>query len=63
MNCDCYTKAFYPVIKLIEEADSILYFKTPDEDVIRQMFHDIILTLNTKFRCIDDCWNKWDEEE
>jgi len=58
MNCDCYKKAFYPVIKLLEEAEGIMYYRTPDYDLNQQRIHDIILSMNTKFTCIDQCWNK-----
>ena len=62
MKCDCYSKAIYPVIELLEKADGILYFRTPDEEMIRQKIHEIVISLNTKFRCIDECWNKEEEE-
>ena len=59
MKCTCYKKAFLPVIELMETADGLLYFRTPDEEIIRQKIHDIVLIMNTKFRCIDRCWDKY----
>ena len=58
MKCDCYKKAIYPVIELLEKADGILYYRTPDEEIIRQKIHEIIVSLNTNFRCIDECHKK-----
>lgn len=56
MTCNCYKKAFLPVIELLEEASAIMYFKTPDFDEHQQRIHDIVQSMNMKFRCIDDCY-------
>lgn len=61
MDCNCYRKAFLPVIQLLEEAEDIMYFTTPDRDEHLQKIHDIVVSLNTKFRCIDRCWEKVEE--
>jgi len=58
MTCDCYKKAFLPVIQLLEEASGIMYFRTPDFDEHQQRIHDIVLSMNMKFRCIDDCFRQ-----
>jgi hypothetical protein len=58
MKCDCYDEAYRPLIALLEEADGIMYYMTPDYDKNSQRLHDIILSLNTKFKCIDECWKK-----
>lgn len=58
MNCSCYEKAFAPVIKLLEEADGLMYFRTPEYDLNRQRIHDIILSMNLNFRCINDCYKQ-----
>ena len=58
MTCDCYNKAFLPVIQLLEEASGIMYFRTPDFDENQQRIHDIILSMNMKFKCIDDCYRQ-----
>ena len=58
MKCDCYNKAFLPVIQLLEEASGKMYFRTPDFDAHQQQLHDIILSMNMKFRCIDDCYRQ-----
>jgi len=55
-HCGCYEKAFLPVIRLLEKACGEMWFKTPDYDEHQQRLHDIIVSMNTKFRCIDDCW-------
>jgi len=56
MKCDCYNKAFLPVIQLLEEASGVMYFRTPDFDDHQQRIHDIILSMNMKFTCIDRCY-------
>lgn len=58
MTCDCYKKAFLPVIQLLEEASGIMYFRTPDFDEHQQRIHDIVLSMNMKFRCISDCYRQ-----
>ena len=58
MTCDCYNKAFLPVIQLLEEASGIMFFRTPDFDEHQQRIHDIVLSMNMKFRCIDDCYRQ-----
>ena len=58
MTCDCYKKAFLPVIQLLEKASGIMYFRTPDFDEHQQRIHDIVLSMNMKFRCIDDCYRQ-----
>lgn len=62
MKCDCYEKAYAPVIRLLERADGIMYFAMPNDDDYRQKLHDIIVGMNTTFRCIDECWKKNKEE-
>jgi hypothetical protein len=56
MKCGCYNKAFLPVIQLLEEAAGIMWFKTPEFDLNQQRIHDIVLSMNTNVRCIDDCY-------
>jgi len=56
MNCDCYKKAFLPVIELLEEAAGLMYFRTTDYDLNQQRIHDIVLSMNMKFKCIDNCY-------
>lgn len=56
MPCDCYKRAFLPVIELLEQAASHMYFKTPDYDIHQQKIHEIVQTMNMKFRCIDNCY-------
>jgi len=56
MPCDCYKRAFLPVIKALELAASHMYFKTPDYDTHQQKIHEIVQTMNMKFRCIDNCY-------
>ena len=55
-HCGCYEKAFEPVIRLLEKARGEMWYRTPEFDEHQQMLHDIIHSMNTKFRCIDDCW-------
>jgi len=62
MKCNCYKVAILPVIQLLEQAHGIMYYATPDYDENNQRIHDIVLSLNTKFRCIDECWKKGEEE-
>jgi hypothetical protein len=54
--CDCYKKAFLPVIEKLEEAAAIMWFKTPDYDEHQQKIHDIVVAMNTKFTCVDRCY-------
>ena len=56
MKCDCYKKAFLPVIELLEEAAAIMYFRTPDYDIHQQKIHEIVQTMNMKFKCINNCY-------
>jgi len=56
MSCDCYKKAFLPVIEMLESASSHMYFRTPDYDEHQQKLHEIIQTMNMKFKCISDCY-------
>jgi hypothetical protein len=63
MKCDCYEKAFSPVIRLLEKASGEMYYATPEFDEHQQMLHDIIVSMNTKFRCIDSCWEKVRNED
>jgi len=56
MSCDCYKKAFLPVIELLEEASGLMYFRTPDYDLNQQRIHDIVLSMNMKFKCINNCY-------
>ena len=58
MKCECYKNAFLPVILLLEEAQSLMYFKTPDYDEHQQHLHDIIQSMNMRFRCIDGCFRQ-----
>jgi len=58
MKCNCYEKAYLPVIKLLEEASGIMYFSTPDFDLHQQRLHDIILALNMQHRCINNCYRQ-----
>ena len=58
MKCDCYNKAFLPVIELLEEASGKMYFRTPEFDVHQQRIHDIVLSMNMRFTCIDDCYRQ-----
>jgi hypothetical protein len=62
MKCNCYKRAFYPVIELLEEAEGIMFYRTPDYELNLQRIHDIVLSMNTKFTCIDRCWEKEEEE-
>ncbi len=62
MKCDCYKKAFLPVIELLEEASGIMYYMTPDFDKNQQHIHDIVVSMNTRFTCIDRCHEKEEEE-
>lgn len=62
MKCDCYKKAFYPVIELLEKAEGIMFYRTPDYDLNQQRIHDIVLSMNTNFTCIDRCWEKEEDE-
>ncbi len=56
MSCDCYKKAFLPVIEMLEDAASQMYFRTPDYDEHQQKIHEIVVSMNTKFRCINNCY-------
>ena len=56
MNCDCYKKAFLPVIEMLESAALHMYFRTPDYDKHQQKIHEIVVSMNTKFRCINRCY-------
>ena len=56
MSCDCYKKAFLPVIEMLERAASHMYFRTPDYDEHQQKIHEIVVSMNTKFRCIQNCY-------
>ena len=58
MTCNCYKKAFSPVIALLEEAAGKMYFRTPDFDEHQQKIHEIVQSMNMKFRCIDDCYRQ-----
>ncbi len=58
MKCDCYIKAFLPVILLLEEAAGKMYFRTPDFDEHQQRIHDMVLSMNMKFTCIDGCYRQ-----
>ena len=58
MKCDCYNKAFLPVIELLEEAASKMYFRTPDFDEHQQKIHEIVQTMNMRFTCIDGCYRQ-----
>ena len=58
MKCNCYEVAFAPIILLLEHADEMMYFATPEYDLNRQRIHDLVQSLNLNFRCIDKCWAK-----
>jgi hypothetical protein len=58
MSCDCYNKAFLPVIELLEEAAGIMYFRTPEFDEHQERIHNIVLSLNMKFKCVDECYRQ-----
>tara|TARA_R110000765_G_scaffold24545_1_gene61372 strand:+ start:530 stop:751 length:222 start_codon:yes stop_codon:yes gene_type:complete len=58
MKCDCYSKAFLPVIELLEEAAGKMYFRTPEFDAHQQRIHDIVLSMNMRFTCIDGCYRQ-----
>jgi len=58
MKCDCYNKAFLPVIELLEEAAGKMYFKTPDFDENQQRIHEIVLSMNTKWKCVSNCYRQ-----
>jgi len=62
MKCNCYKKAFLPVIELLERASGIMYYNTPDYDLHQERIHDIVVTMNTRFTCIDRCFKKVEEE-
>jgi len=47
MKCNCYKKAFLPVIELLERASGIMYYNTPDYDLHQERIHDIVVTMNT----------------
>ena len=56
MNCDCYKKAFLPVIEKLEEAAGIMWFLTPDFDEHQRAINKIVHSMNTKVKCIDRCF-------
>ena len=58
MKCDCYNKAFLPVIELLEEAAGKMYFRTPDFDAHQQRIHEIVQSMNMRFTCIDGCYRQ-----
>ncbi len=58
MTCDCYKKAFLPVIEKLEDAAGIMWFRTPDFDEHQQKIHEIVVSMNMKFRCIDECYRQ-----
>jgi len=63
MNCDCYEKAFHPVLQLLEEASGIMYYATPDYDKHLASIHEMMSSLRLKVKCIDRCWEKSPDEE
>ena len=58
MKCNCYNKAFLPVIELLEEAAGKMYFRTPGFDEHQQKIHEIVQTMNMRFTCIDGCYRQ-----
>ena len=40
-----------------------MYFKTPDFDLNQQRIHDIVLSMNMKFKCISNCYTQTKLEE
>jgi hypothetical protein len=62
MKCDCWDKAYRPVLKLLDEAAGNMYYATPEFDLHQALLHDIVKSLRTKFTCIDRCWEKDSEE-
>jgi len=62
MKCNCYEKAFLPVIELLEKASGIMYYMTLDYHLNQQRIHDIVVSMNTRFTCIDRCHEKEGEE-
>jgi len=63
MKCDCYEKAFHPVLQLLEEASGIMYYATPDYDLHQALLGDIMNSLRLKVNCIDKCWEKVDDND
>jgi len=62
MKCDCYEKAFHPVMRLLEEASGIMYYATPDYDLHQALIYDILNAMQKKQTCIDKCWEKDSED-
>ena len=58
MKCDCYNKAFLPVIELLEEAAGKMYFRTPEFDAHQQRIHEIVQSMNMRFTCIGGCYRQ-----
>ena len=62
MNCDCWDKAYWPVIDLLDQAAGVMYYRTPDYEFHQQMIANIVNQMKKKFKCIDRCWEKVDDE-
>ena len=55
MTCDCYGERYLPTILRLEEASDNMPFALREFDAYQQKIHDIIVDMNTNFRCINRC--------
>jgi hypothetical protein len=55
MKCDCYKVRYLPLICKLEEVSGLMYYSMKEYDEYQQQLHDIILSMNLNFRCIDKC--------
>ncbi|GAH80240.1 unnamed protein product [marine sediment metagenome] len=55
MNCDCYKVRYLPLIERLEKVSGLMYYSMKEYDQYQQQLHDIILSMNMNFRCIDKC--------
>lgn len=54
-KCNCYNKAYLPIVLLLEESSDRMWYKSPDFDKHQQMIHDMVIDINTKWKCINNC--------
>lgn len=55
MECDCYKLRYLPLIQRLEEVSGLMYYSMKEYDAYQQQLHDLILSMNLNFRCIDKC--------